>query len=246
MLRLFRQLRKTLVEQQKLRTYLLYAIGEILLVVIGILIALQINNWNQERMDKKLEESYLKELKVEFEENVAFIESFYLDRYDRKVEALNMLREYYHGNYVIQDSAYFAIEAGFGAVFGTRTYQGSSPVFDEMISTGKLNVIKDELLRRKLIDYYRLIDIYMESLKEYSSGYLMMINSLRPFNENHPDHVDPDDMALIIKHAGTEAFYLSATGELTYANQTISFFEQIKVDAEQIVALIRTSLERDH
>lgn len=47
MLRFFRQLRKSLIEKKKVRTYLLYASGEILLVVIGILIALQVNNWNE-------------------------------------------------------------------------------------------------------------------------------------------------------------------------------------------------------
>lgn len=45
MLRFFRQIRKKLMEQKKIRTYLFYAIGEIALVMIGILLALQVNNW---------------------------------------------------------------------------------------------------------------------------------------------------------------------------------------------------------
>lgn len=49
MLRFFRQIRKTLMEQNKIRTYILYAIGEIALVMIGILLALQVNNWNEDR-----------------------------------------------------------------------------------------------------------------------------------------------------------------------------------------------------
>jgi len=49
MLKFFRKIRKKLIEQQNVRKYTLYAIGEILLVVFGILIALQINNWNEER-----------------------------------------------------------------------------------------------------------------------------------------------------------------------------------------------------
>ena len=50
MLRFFRQLRKDQLMSDKSRKYLLYALGEILLVVIGILLALQINNWNTERL----------------------------------------------------------------------------------------------------------------------------------------------------------------------------------------------------
>lgn len=54
MLKFFRSIRKKLVEQNKIRSYLLYALGEILLVVLGILIALQVNNWNEERkMDER-------------------------------------------------------------------------------------------------------------------------------------------------------------------------------------------------
>ncbi|MFH4967884.1 DUF6090 family protein [Gaetbulibacter sp. M240] len=49
MLKFFRNIRKRLLSESKFRNYFLYAIGEIILVVIGILIALQINNWNEAR-----------------------------------------------------------------------------------------------------------------------------------------------------------------------------------------------------
>ena len=53
MLRFFRQIRQRLLTENKFSKYLLYAIGEILLVVIGILIALQVDSWNEERIQKK-------------------------------------------------------------------------------------------------------------------------------------------------------------------------------------------------
>jgi hypothetical protein len=60
MIRIFTQIRKTLLKQYKFQRYFLYAIGEIFLVVIGILIALQVNNWNEERIEhKKLNEFLL-------------------------------------------------------------------------------------------------------------------------------------------------------------------------------------------
>jgi hypothetical protein len=49
MLHFFRQIRQRLLTDNKFSKYLLYAVGEILLVVIGILVALQIDNWNEER-----------------------------------------------------------------------------------------------------------------------------------------------------------------------------------------------------
>ena len=62
MIKLFRNIRKKLLEQGKLTNYLKYAIGEIFLVVIGILIALQINNWNQTQAERKVEKEYITSL----------------------------------------------------------------------------------------------------------------------------------------------------------------------------------------
>ncbi|GAA4816698.1 DUF6090 family protein [Litoribaculum gwangyangense] len=62
MIKLFRNIRKNLLTESKNIKYLKYAIGEIILVVIGILIALQINTWNEENKTKHLEIKILKEL----------------------------------------------------------------------------------------------------------------------------------------------------------------------------------------
>jgi hypothetical protein len=63
MLTFLRRIRKSLIESGSVQKYLLYAIGEIILVVIGILIALQINNWNEERKTHEFENELLKELR---------------------------------------------------------------------------------------------------------------------------------------------------------------------------------------
>ena len=69
MIKFFRQIRQSLIMENKTGKYLKYAIGEIVLVVIGILIALSINNWNEERKDRIEELSALIDLKKEFESN---------------------------------------------------------------------------------------------------------------------------------------------------------------------------------
>ncbi|HAS60954.1 MAG TPA: hypothetical protein DEQ87_05565 [Algoriphagus sp.] len=66
MLHLFKKIRKKLLKENRLKNYLVYALGEILLVVIGILIALAINNANQNRIIKNKEQNYLIGLKNEF------------------------------------------------------------------------------------------------------------------------------------------------------------------------------------
>ena len=62
MIHLFRRIRQQYFRKNKLNKYLLYAVGEIILVVIGILIALQINNRNELRKDRQAEKVYLREI----------------------------------------------------------------------------------------------------------------------------------------------------------------------------------------
>ena len=69
MIKLFRNIRKNLLAEGKTSRYLKYGIGEIILVVIGILIALSINNWNQNRLDSLERKALITKLHVEFKEN---------------------------------------------------------------------------------------------------------------------------------------------------------------------------------
>lgn len=69
MIKFFRSIRQNLLNEGKTSKYLKYAIGEIILVVIGILIALQINNWNQNNSNKKLERQYYSIMKSQLNED---------------------------------------------------------------------------------------------------------------------------------------------------------------------------------
>ncbi|NND94281.1 MAG: hypothetical protein HKN45_05405, partial [Flavobacteriales bacterium] len=81
MIKFFRTIRQKLLSESKFSKYLIYAIGEIVLVVIGILLALQINTWNEERKTEQLEQSLLQEMKedlradiLDMQENVSYNE----------------------------------------------------------------------------------------------------------------------------------------------------------------------------
>ncbi|HKK12956.1 MAG TPA: DUF6090 family protein, partial [Flavobacteriaceae bacterium] len=71
MIKFFRKIRQNLISEGKTVSYLKYAIGEIVLVVIGILIALQINNWNQNNSNKKLEMQYYSSMKSQLNEDLS-------------------------------------------------------------------------------------------------------------------------------------------------------------------------------
>ncbi len=75
MIKFFRKIRQNLIMENKTSKYLKYAIGEIVLVMIGILLALQVNNWNEARKDHDKKIALLKSLKVEFALNLKQLDS---------------------------------------------------------------------------------------------------------------------------------------------------------------------------
>lgn len=81
-----RGFRRLFIEENKLQKYLLYAIGEIVLLVIGILLALQINNWNNDRSDRKKELAYIKSFLTDLENDRASLLEF-------KVNAMEIARQ---------------------------------------------------------------------------------------------------------------------------------------------------------
>ena len=71
MIQFFRTIRRDQFNKKKLGNYFFYALGEIILVVVGILIALQINNWNEEKKERALEQKLLLAIKTDLEATMA-------------------------------------------------------------------------------------------------------------------------------------------------------------------------------
>jgi len=74
MSRFFHKIRQKLLAKNRLTRYLIYALGEVVLVVIGILIALQINTWNNARVDNERERDYIEKLKVQLNGNIRTVD----------------------------------------------------------------------------------------------------------------------------------------------------------------------------
>jgi hypothetical protein len=72
----FRSIRQKLFSEGKLLRYLGYAVGEIALIIIGIMLALQLNNWNEGRKTQKFEQKLLKSLKAEVHANIGKLDEF--------------------------------------------------------------------------------------------------------------------------------------------------------------------------
>ncbi|MAD97154.1 MAG: hypothetical protein CMB99_07510 [Flavobacteriaceae bacterium] len=148
MIKFFRRIRKSLLEQDKMGKYFKYAIGEILLVVIGILIALQINNWNENRKDRIIEKKILSEVLLDLQINRGDLEDMIKIAEERlkKVEEIN---EHIIRRKPEYDSLGFELrEASSTLQFTPRT------IGNESLKAKGVDIIQNELVRNSIVRVY--------------------------------------------------------------------------------------------
>ncbi|MDT0558188.1 DUF6090 family protein [Ichthyenterobacterium sp. W332] len=143
MIKFSRKIRQYLLMENKTGKYFKYAIGEIILVVIGILIALQINNWNEHKKERAQEKELLEQLQSEFQSN--------LEQLDQKIEirkkmvasCLKLL--YYVDNPEKRQAD--SILSNLGYTFLAPTFD---PIVNDINSSGRIQLLKNPELKEKL------------------------------------------------------------------------------------------------
>jgi len=148
MIKFFRKIRYDLMEQNKTGKYLKYAIGEIVLVVIGILIALQINNFNEVKKTESIEQVYLASLKEEFTYNLAEVEQVMKANKEFADKALEISKHTGPDEPQLTEREFDSLF--FGAIEMEVQYRPSNGVLDEIISSGKLGIFSNQELRTSL------------------------------------------------------------------------------------------------
>lgn len=152
MIKFFKKTRLQLMTKNKLSKYLLYALGEIILVVIGILIALQINNSNNYNNNRKLEQEYLVSLKSEFETNLTKIENC-ISETEQQVKAVEGIFSLFDNSILDSTNQNTLANKIFPVFSGETNYIPTKGVLTDLISSGNLNLIQNKTLRQKLSSF---------------------------------------------------------------------------------------------
>ena len=151
MIKFFRNIRKNLLSEGKTGKYLKYAIGEIILVVIGILIALQVNNWNQKELEKKEARILLKNLQNDFQKDTIQLQSLIKDA-ELRVRGIDSIAALLKN--VEQDDLNKFIQLQFN-LFNFGVFQSNQSTYDEAISSGTMKLLANDDLKYKILTYYR-------------------------------------------------------------------------------------------
>ncbi len=154
MIKFFRKIRQNLLSKGKTGKYFKYAIGEIVLVVIGILIAIWINGTYNNYQERKVEATILKKLITDIEadfEHINEVESYY-NRHLRNLKRANYA---FFKNQ--NDSIIKYIKQGYGGA-QLQDINPRTSTYDEMINSGKLYNLSNEHLTDLCIGYYELLE----------------------------------------------------------------------------------------
>ncbi|EAR01523.1 DUF6090 family protein [Maribacter sp. HTCC2170] len=188
MIKFFRKIRQKLLTENKFSKYLLYAIGEIVLVVIGILIALNINTWNEEKQNQKEAHKILLQLKHEFEANNDLVETsieFHRTR-------LNAVEGFIDGFETTKNLSADSLKALVSDLGSDWKYEPVKNIIESVISSGKINLIENDSVIQAIRYWGTAInkydDLYRSQDDLYNKNILPILTENYPFFEFDPKH----------------------------------------------------------
>lgn len=150
-MKFFRKVRQDMIDTGSLRRYFAYAVGEILLVMIGILLALQVNNWNERRKEKLVELEFLKGLEGEMRANRDQMINA-IEAHKKNIAAGHTIIQLFDQDISkIKESVLDSLFAGLTATF---TYNPRIGKLNSIILSGKLDHIRNQKLKSYLTTFH--------------------------------------------------------------------------------------------
>lgn len=164
MIKFFRKIRQQLLSENNISKYLFYAIGEIVLVVIGILIALQINNWNEDKKEIRKSFDIMREIRENLEYNN---EQFKLEIKEEEsvIHSIDIVRENLKFNKGYHDSlAFHFLNVAYwpGSIMKSSGY--------ETLKSQGVEIIRSTTLRKSIIDLYQGTYVQIKESKQLSEN----------------------------------------------------------------------------
>jgi hypothetical protein len=248
MINFFRRIRKNLADENKPLQYARYAIGEIVLVVIGILIALQINNWNEEKNEHKIEKDYMQNMLEDLRNDRDIYQNFQ----KRNIEIYSLVDSIVQG-LKAENRKERVSELSYWARMVTIKWIIIHPVertYQQMKSSGHLRLVKDKTVSEGISNYYNSLAEfdgyneagilwaadYVEALgKIFDAEILLKIMRERKMQEAMPSDLLTEDPIILNQ----------LMNSLQYFNGALNLGEAGSVSrqktAEDLIVLIRTT-----
>ena len=165
MIKFFKTIRRKILAEGKFRKYMLYAIGEIALVVIGILLALSINEWNQNIKNLEKTEIYLERIVADIALDTTTMKTYIESQKQQEQRFENYFKFIKQGNVTLEQLK--------DTLDRFQTFTGfvefTSTTYDQLVASGNFELI-DEDKRIAIINYYKFCNVFMERVASFENS----------------------------------------------------------------------------
>ena len=162
MIPFFRNIRKKLADTNQFFNYAKYAIGEILLVVVGILIALQVNNWNENKNLRQIEFKLLQELKIDLEETQIDLLSD-MDKAEEELYYTDSIYQKVAENRIVNGPVPVSISMRY--LYQRSALYPKKSAYKSLQAYG-INIISNDSLRKNITDFFELHLVRVNDLEK--------------------------------------------------------------------------------
>jgi len=162
----FRNIRKDLADDNRPIKYLRYAFGEIILVVIGILIALQINNWNTIRKNKEREAVFVNQLAADLQNSTKDLNKVMTFFSDRAIASGKVVHAFYKPS--MQKNFNPMV---FSIPWSNQRYMPVMGTAKALVNSGNIDLIKSLKLRTSIISYLEKVEALLADIDRYEESY---------------------------------------------------------------------------
>jgi len=208
MINFFRKKRKKLADDNKVLKYARYAIGEIVLVVIGILIALQLNTWKGNKIEQRKESIYLNNIKRDLQNQLTKIDTQI--EYEKSIVevAKPILKSYKTNHNFTIDSSF---TASIGTMSGRMTFVRVDPTYTELLSSGHIDIISNNDCKNSLITYYQDLERVEQIINKNNNLYTdaVYMNNIIKLSEIQLDNEFVFDDELAVKRSPVDVLTIN-------------------------------------
>lgn len=181
MLKFFKIIRQQLIAKGNFRKYAIYALGEIILVVVGILIALSINNWNERLKIEVLELEYLERLHSDLKADYLYLTK----EIQECKKAMDGSYQYIHKAYETQNSIEDYMELIDLSIHRTELLVVQNSTYTELNNAGYLSIIQNRRLKDSLVALYREYEYVASRIKEFNDYHSRFLSSVKVYGRKY-------------------------------------------------------------
>jgi len=253
MITFLRKIRQNMIKENKVSKYLLYAIGEIVLVVIGILIALQLNNLNEIEKVKDTEVIYLNALHDEFSNNLKEVERV-MKQNERNLKiAHTLLGRMGSDNPDLTEKVFDSLL--YRTIVTEIQYRPSPGILVELVNSGKLSIISNRELRLKLASWDGILTSILFQEEEHSKPRYKLIDLINKLGNGRKSFINAFGNMMDMPNSNFKSSSIVLLNNLEYDNQLTffyvtgfflnsNFYSGLKNNIENTLKMIQSELDQ--